>query len=121
MGNGAVDSYSLGERPPLTLAPVITKQSIEALRKHRVVKKWLKGKSKRTQNDYLRILARLTMQVEDSPEWIIRSVKKADPAALRELINESPPESRSALRTFFKANGVVSPKLQMPQQRKRSS
>jgi hypothetical protein len=81
------------------MVPIISKKDIE---------KWLKGKSRHTQDSYLRILTRLTLQVEENPDSLIRLVKAQDPQVLRELIEEHPPKSRSVLRGFFKANGCSS-------------
>jgi len=87
------------------LAPLITKKDTEPLREYASVKIWLKGKSPRTQHKYLRILARLTLQIEEDPDSLIRLIKPQNPQVLRELIEEHPTESQSALRGFFIANG----------------
>jgi len=90
------------------MVPIISQKDIEPLRKYASVKKWLKGKSRRTQDSDLRILTRLTLQVEENPDSLVRLVKAQDAQVLRELIEEHSPKSRSVLRGFFRANGCSS-------------
>ena len=93
-------------QPDSALAPIIAKSDLDKLKKYPSVRKWLKGKSTRTQYNYLRILARITMQVEDTPEWLINTVRRGGPSALKEILSNTSPEARSPLRSFFRANGI---------------
>src|SRR5712692_3366624 len=87
------------------LAPIISKHDLEHLRKYQSVRKWLRAKRERTQYNYLRVLARVTMQVEDTPDWLVRSVKRANLESRRGFIDAFSTKEKSIIRSFLLTNG----------------
>jgi hypothetical protein len=87
------------------LVLMISKHDLEQLRKYPSVKQWLQGKSERTQYNYLRVLARVTRQVEDTPDWLVRSVKKAKLEDRRDFVGAFSTKDKNIIRSFLLTNG----------------
>src|SRR2546427_12426839 len=98
------------------MVPIITKDQMDSLRNYRSVQIWLRGKKLRTKYNYLRFLTRLTLQIEDSPDGLLKLVR-TNPRTLPDLIKDFSAEysgsqavnCRIAIRGFFASNGLSLP------------